>query len=136
MKVWTGFVLVLIAALAGCATAPLGGGKDWYTAWATAHNARAATPSMSGRTVRMILLPNIAGSAVRVKVENTMGEAPVVFSGAFIGVAAEGAAVREGSVARLTFGGKPGLTLGPGQGAYSDPVGFNVKAFEKLALSL
>lgn len=135
MKAWIGFVLVLIT-VTGCATAPHGGGKDWYTAWATAHNARAAGPSMSGRTVRMILLPNIPGSAVRVKVENTMGEAPVVFSGAFIGVAGQGAAVREGSSTRLTFAGKPGLTLGPGQGAYSDPVAFNVKAFEKVALSL
>jgi len=84
----------------------------------------------------MILMPNIPGNALRVKLENTMGEAPVVFSGAFIGVAGDGAAVRQDSITRLTFDGKPGLTLAPGQGAYSDPVSFNVKAFEKLALSL
>lgn len=126
----------LLVMLSGCATRPKDGEKDWYTAWATAHNARATTPAMSGRTVRMILLPNIPGNAVRVKLENTMGEAPVVFSGAFIGVAGEGAAVRPDSTARLTFGGQPGLTLAPGQGAWSDPLAFNAKAFEKLALSL
>ena len=131
----TGIVgIALVAALGGCATK--GGEKDWYTAWATAHNARAATPAMSGRTVRMILLPNIPGNALRVKLENTMGEAPATFSGAFVGVAGEGATVRPDSTVRLTFGGQNGLTLAPGQGAYSDPVAFNVKAFEKLALSI
>ena len=110
--------------------------KDWYSAWAMAHNARAATPNMSGRTVRMILNPSISGSRVRVKIENTMGEAPVVFSGATIGAAAKGAAVREGTIMRLTFGGQPQLTLAPGVGAYSDPVPFKVTAFEKLSLSL
>ena len=91
---------------------------------------------MVNRTVRMVLMPNIAGNSARVKLENTMGEAPVVFFGASIAVAGAGAAVREGSIVRLTFGGKAGLTLAPGQGAYSDSVSFNVKAFEKLALSL
>ena len=127
--------LAFLVALTGCATGQRQIGKDWYSAWAMAHNARVVTP-MTGRTVRMILVPNISGDALRVKVENTMGEAPVVFSGAAIGIAGAGPAVREGSVARLTFAGLPGLTLAPGQGVYSDPVSFNVKAFEKLALSL
>ena len=69
----------------------------------------------------MILVPNISGSALRVKIENTMGEVPVIFSGAFIGVAGDGAAVQEGSITRLTFAGEPGLSLAAGQGAYSDP---------------
>jgi lysophospholipase L1-like esterase len=120
MKIGVMVAAGLLVALAGCATGPRGGEKDWYTAWAMAHNARATAPAMSGRTVRMILMPSIPGNAVRVKLENTMGEAPVVFSGAAIGVASEGAAMREGSIARLTFAGKPGLTLAPGQGAYSD----------------
>jgi lysophospholipase L1-like esterase len=128
--------IVLVAMLTGCATAHRSVDKDWYTAWATSHNARATTPTMSGRTVRMVLLPNIAGTALRVKIENTMGEAPVLFSGAYIGVSGAGAAVEKDSVARLTFGGKPGLKLAPGEGAYSDPVSFSVKAFQKLSLSL
>src|SRR6185369_12971485 len=86
--------------------------------------------------VRMILMPNVAGNAVRVKVENTMGAGYVVFSGAYIGAAGEGAAVRPGTNVRLTFDGQPGLALSAGQGAYSDPVPFPVKAFDKLALSL
>ncbi len=127
-----GFLIVV----AGCATKQKGGQKDWFTAWAMSHNARATVPAMSGRTVRMILMPSISGTGVRVKLENTMGEAPVVFSSAYIGVAGSGAAVQEKSITRLTFAGKPGLSLAPGQGAYSDPVPFKVNAFEKLSLSL
>lgn len=135
MILWRIAAACLLAALTGCAGYK-SADKDWYTAWATSHNARATKPAMNGRTVRMILLPSISGNALRVKLENTMGEAPVSFSGAFIGTSAEGAAVAKDSIVRLTFGGRPGLTLAPGQGAYSDAIAFDVKAFRKLSLSL
>jgi len=131
--------VLLLSVVVGCASGERAGPvgqPQWFSAWATAHNARIASPAMSGRTVRMVLVPSISGNGVRVKIENTMGEAPVVFSAAFIGVAGDGAAVQPGSNTRLTFDGKPGLTLAPGAGAYSDPVSFNVRAFERLALSL
>ena len=136
MRISSIIAVGLLVALAGCATNQKVGEKDWFTAWGMSHNARATTPAMSGRTVRMILMPSISGNSVRVKLENTMGEAPVVFSGAYIGVAGEGASVQEKSITRLTFAGKPGLSLAAGQGAYSDPVPFKVNAFEKLSLSL
>jgi lysophospholipase L1-like esterase len=136
MKISRTVAGALFITLAGCAMNQKNIGKDWYSAWAMAHNARATTPAMSGRTVRMILVPSVSGSGVRVKIENTMGEAPVVFSAATIGIAGAGAAVRENTMTKLTFGGNAGLTLAPGQGAYSDPVSFRVTALEKLALSL
>ena len=108
----------------------------WFSAWTTSHGARQTTPAMSGRTVRMILRPTISGNKLRVKLENTMGEAPVVFSSAYIGVAGSGATIVPESNMRLTFDKHDGLTLGPGEGAYSNPVDFHVEAFEKLALSL
>ncbi len=136
MRISSIIAVALLLTVAGCATNQKVGEKDWFTAWAMSHNARATTPTMSGRTVRMILMPSISGNSVRVKLENTMGEAPVVFSGAYIGVAGKGAAVQEKSITRLTFAGKPGLSLTAGQGVYSDPVAFKINAFEKLSLSL
>ena len=136
MRISSIIAVGLLVTLAGCVTNQKVGEKDWFTAWGMSHNARATTPAMSGRTVRMILMPSISGNSVRVKFENTMGEAPVIFSGAYIGVAGEGAAVQEKSITRLTFAGKPGLSLAVGHGAYSDPVPFKVNAFEKLSLSL
>lgn len=129
-----GAAFVLLAPLAATAG---GGGKDWYTAWQTSHNAAQTTPSMSGRTVRMLLMPSISGTHVRVKVENTMGTAPVTFSAAYIGVSVgDSAGVKNGTNKQLTFDGQPGLTLAAGQGAYSDAIKFKVRAFEKVSLSL
>ena len=130
---WFGIALVLFASLAANA----GGGKDWYTAWATSHGSRQTTPEMSGRTVRMLLMPTLSGTHVRVKLENTMGESPASFSSAYIGVAVgEGPEVQSGTNRQLTFNGQPGLTLAAGQGAYSDAITFDAHAFRKLSLSL
>ncbi len=126
--------LLLVAALPAAAHAR--GGERWFAAWATSHGSRQTSPAVSGTTVRQIVRPTISGSALRVRVENTLGLAPVVFSGASVGVAATGAAVVPGSIRPLTFGGGAGLTLGPGEGVTSDPVSFHVEAFQELAVSL
>lgn len=138
MKFSSFAVLVLSLMLGGCATNPPGqksAEPGWYSAWAMSHNARVVA-NMSGRTVRQVLTPSIAGDSVRVKFENTMGEAPVTFSGASLGLTAQGAAIREGTLKRLTFGGQPGITLAPGTGAYSDPVSIKFAARQQLTLNL
>ncbi|MEQ1807312.1 MAG: hypothetical protein ABL900_18185, partial [Burkholderiaceae bacterium] len=113
------------------------GGADWQTAWATSHGAVQTTPDMTNRTVRMLLMPSISGTHIRVKLENTMGTKPVTFSAAYLGDAiGEGADVKAGSNHALTFDGLPGLTLAAGQGAYSDAIEFKVRAFRKVSLSL
>jgi lysophospholipase L1-like esterase len=129
-----------LLSLTGCASGVKAGGSagdaPWFTAWATAHDARAVSPALGGKTVRMVLVLSVSGTGVRVKLENTLGQSPVVFSSAFIGAEGKGAAVREGTNQRLTFAGKPGLTLAAGEGALSDPLPFAVKAFDRLTLSL
>jgi lysophospholipase L1-like esterase len=139
MRTSIAFAWMACTVLSACSSTPSGPdalreSRNWYAAWAASHSSRLTEPSMAGRTVRMILRPNIGGDGVRVKLENTFGQAPVVFSGAFIGLAGSGAEVR--SNARLTFAGQARLTLAPGQGIYSDPVAIPLKAFDKLALSL
>ena len=120
----------------------------WFSAWTVSHGARQVPTciTLSKSSFRMIVRPTVSGDHVRVKIENTLGQAPVTFSAAYIGVVDSGAALVPHSNVRLTFGGKPGLTLGPGpgttspppveSGAYSDPVRFKVKAFQRLAVSL
>ena len=130
-------LIACLLLLSWAATAGAAGGKDWYTAWAASHGARQTTPDMNGRTVRMLLTPSVSGSHVRVKLENTLGEAPVTFSAATLGVPmGDSAEVVPGSLRLLTFEGRTGLTLAPGQGAYSDAIPFTAVAFSKLALSL
>jgi lysophospholipase L1-like esterase len=91
---------------------------------------------MNDSTVRMMVRPSVSGETLKIKLENTVGMAPVTFSGAFIGEAAGGGAVVAGTNRRLTFGGRPDLTLAPGAGAWSDPLPFAVQARQQLAVSL
>jgi lysophospholipase L1-like esterase len=125
---------VLLAAAAMDAAAR--GGQNWFSAWTVSHGARITTPNLTGGSVRNVVRALISGDAVRVKIENTMGQAPVVFSSAYIGKLQSGASLVPGSNRQLTFGGSPGLSLAPGAGAWSDPIEFDVEAFERYAISL
>jgi len=119
-------------------------GGNWFTAWSVSIGHRMGStftganfaPDVSGTTLRMVVRPSIAGGAVRVRLENTQALTPVTFSAAFIGALGTGAALLPGTNRRLTFDGKPGLSLAAGAGAWSDPVKFRVEAFQRLAVSL
>jgi lysophospholipase L1-like esterase len=108
----------------------------WFSAWTVSHNARQTMPDLSNSTVRMFVRPTVSGTSVRVKLENTLGQMPVSFSSAYIGLADTAASLVAGSNKRLTFSGRTNLTIAPGEGAWSDPVALEVKAFQRLAVSL
>ncbi len=125
-----------LAVQAALGSAAPGAAPQWYSAWTAAHGERLTAPATSGTTVRMIVRPTISGQAVRVRLENTRGQAPVAFSGAYIGQVQEGAALVPGSNTRLTFGGQTGVMLAAGAEVVSDPAPFTVSAFTLYAVSL
>jgi lysophospholipase L1-like esterase len=108
----------------------------WFSAWAAAHNVGLVVEGLNGGSVRLIVRPTLSGQSLRVKLSNTRGNTSAVFSAAFVGVAGSGAAIVSGTSRRLTFGGTQALTLAPGESAWSDPVSFDVRAFQRLAVSL
>jgi lysophospholipase L1-like esterase len=108
----------------------------WFSAWAAAHNVGLGVPGLSGGSVRLIVRPTLSGQSLRVKLSNVRGNTPALFSAAFVGVAGQGAAIVAGTNRRLTFGGADRLALPPDESAWSDPLPFEVKAFERLAVSL
>ena len=112
------------------------GGEEWFSAWTVSHNVPATGPALSSSTVRMIVRPTISGNELRVKLENTVSTTPVSFAAAYVGVLDSGADIVPGTNRQLSFGGSSALTLGPGEGAWSDPVKFHVKALQRLAVSL
>jgi lysophospholipase L1-like esterase len=117
---------------------------NWFTAWSISIGHRMGTaftganfaPDVSNSTLRMIVRPSIAGEAVRVRIENTQALTPVTFTAAYVGTTGTGAAVVAGTNRRLTFGGRPTLTLAAGESAWSDPVTFHLDAFQRLTVSL
>lgn len=139
LRPWLKVAVLLAAPLLlflAAADAVARSGQQWFSSWTVSHGARLTTPVLTGSSVRMIVRPTISGNAVRVKLENTLGQSPVVFSAAYIGLLQAGAAVVPGSNTQLTFTGSFGVSLAPGAGAWSDPVNFHVRAFERYVISL
>lgn len=128
--------VVAVASAAAMALAVLAQEPRWFSAWAAAHNVGRVVEGLNGASVRLIVRPTLSGQSLRVKLTNIRGETPAVFSAAFVGVSGSGAAVLAGTNRRLTFNGTGSLTLGPDESAWSDPVPFDVKAFQRLAVSL
>ncbi|MBI4885524.1 MAG: hypothetical protein HY824_00375 [Acidobacteria bacterium] len=128
--------LIVSVALLAPAAARAQGQARWLAAWTVSQNARQTMPELSHSSVRMFVRPTVAGPSMRIKLENTLGQAPVTFAAAYVGVAGDGAAVLPGTNRKLTFSGRGDLTLAPGAGAWSDPVAIDVKAFQRVAVSL
>lgn len=76
----------------------------------------------SDQSFRMIVRPDVWGAQTRIRLSNALGYRPVTFDAVFVGLQLSGSAVVTGSNAPVAFGGKPSVTVPPGQSAWSDPV--------------
>ncbi len=127
-------------------------GQDhWVATWTTAQ-ALNPPPAMQGgppaaqqspavrgfnnQTVRMIARVSIGGKRLRVKLANAFGARPVALGGARVALRAKASELVPGSDRALTFGGKPGCTIGPGMVILSDPVDLSFAPLADLAVSL
>src|SRR5688500_14184922 len=139
MRGYAAVAMSCLVGLSACTGAPLTNipsGK-LIAAWSVSQGRIAEqAPALSNSTVRMIVRPTIDGTAVRIKLENTIATTPVTFAAAYIGVLDQGAELVSGSNKQLKFAGEAGVTLAPGAGIYSDVVTFPVRAFQRLAISL
>jgi len=129
-------VVLIVAVAAAIAVAVRAQEARWFSAWAAAHNVGLVVDGLNGGSVRLIVRPTLSGQSLRVKLTNIRGNTPAVFASAYVGVAGSGAAVVPGTNRRLTFKGADSLTLAPDDSAWSDALRFDVKAFQRLAVSL
>lgn len=126
------------AAVSGCQ------GEHWVGAWLAAPQASSLgraddvdgpARTFVDQTLRMIVSPRTAGDALRVRLGNRHGIAPVVVDAATVGLRRAGAALVPGSVRALTFAGESSIVIAPGAEVTSDPLFAPVRAFEDLAVS-
>jgi lysophospholipase L1-like esterase len=109
----------------------------WATAWGSSMQGLApATQSVSNATVQMIARSSIAGTMVRVKLENTFGLEPLTIGETYVALRNRGVSLVAGSNQRLTFSGSPSVTIPAGGRVLSDPVALAVEAQQDLAVSL
>ena len=135
-SLWSLPTLVLALCLA---LAPLGvaqaKGEDWYAAWGTSQQGLDPTV-LADTTLRMIARPTLAGTQVRVTLQNTFGASPLVVGSAKVGVRINGAQLAPASNTAVMFGGSSSVTIPAGGAVTSDPVDFSLQAWQDIAVSL
>ena len=91
---------------------------------------------VSNQTLRQLVRVGLAGSQLRIVLDNRFGSTPVNIDGASIGRQDVGATLKAGSIGTVHFHGKPRVTLAPGAVVHSDPVAMDVHPGEVLGVSL
>jgi lysophospholipase L1-like esterase len=110
-------------------------GTDWVTAWGASQQSL-GQEKISNASARMIARVTLPGDALRIRLDNSFGKTPVTFGHVTLGPRARGAALAEGLVKPVTFGGKDGVTIPAGGTVQSDAVAMHVDAEQDIAVSL
>ncbi|WP_215546168.1 SGNH/GDSL hydrolase family protein [Amycolatopsis sp. CA-230715] len=136
---------VLTTGLLGATTAeaaPAGLGL-WTGTWASSPQAPGtglgenwSVQGFAEQSVRQIARLSAGGPAVRVRLANTYGKAPLRVTGATVARSGEGAAVREGTVRPLTFGLARSVAIPAGGEIVSDPALLPVSPLDRLTVTL
>jgi len=80
-------------------------------------------PAIGARdqSFRLILRPDIWGSAARLRFSNVMGARPLTIDGVYVGLQDSGSGILPGTNVPVRFDGQGSLTIAPGAMAWSDP---------------
>jgi lysophospholipase L1-like esterase len=143
-----------LAAIAVLVVVPLGGiavpslaesrAVRWSGAWTAAMMRPSAAPwfgtwaeeGFRDQSLRQVIRLNTGGTELRVRLSNAQGGTPLRVTGATVGRAVSGAAVRPGTVHSLRFGDTDSVTLPPHGAATSDPVPMRTSPREQLTITL
>jgi lysophospholipase L1-like esterase len=109
-------------------------GPTWVAAWQASPQAVPPAQPLAGRTLRMIVRPQVTGSQVRVRLSNRFGSVPLPLGTVSVARAATGAALVPGTVAPVTFAGPS--VVPPGGELVSDPVPVAAEAGRAIAVSV
>ncbi|AUY48223.1 SGNH/GDSL hydrolase family protein [Streptomyces sp. CB01881] len=118
--------------------------QHWSAAWAAPMMHPSAAPwfatwagqGFDHQTVREVVRLGTGGKAVRFRLSNAYGTAPLRLTGASVGRAADGAAVVPGTVRPLHFDHGDSVVVPAGGEVLSDPVPLPVAARDRVALTL
>jgi lysophospholipase L1-like esterase len=132
---------LLLVAPSGIASATTSAADHWVGSW-TASPTDSVTPVdaagfpvpevLANQTLRMIVVPHLGGTQLRLHFSNRFGYAPARFEDVTIGI--EGPA-SVSDITSVTFGGRDEVSVPEGQDIVSDPVAFKFTAFTPLAVS-
>ncbi len=111
--------------------------QQWVAAWGSSMQSVSPTTwTVTNATVRLIARSTIAGTEIRVRLENTFGDTPLTIGAASVGFQRNGSALVVGSSRPLRFDGSPSVTIPAGAFVVTDAVPLTVEAEQRLAISL
>ncbi|WP_411098459.1 SGNH/GDSL hydrolase family protein [Streptomyces sp. x-45] len=111
------------------------GRNAWFTSWASSQQGLAPTP-LRDQSMRMITHLSQGGDAVRIRVQNTFGAAPLTVDAATVAHSAGKDAETQGRPLPVTFDGRREVVIPPGGEVWSDPTGLRTAAQDDVAVSL
>jgi lysophospholipase L1-like esterase len=136
-----GVGVLIFAACAALAASTLPGRAQqpaperWVTAWGTSMQAL-GTNAVTNATVRLVARVTVAGDAVRIRLDNTFGQAPLRVGKAYVGLRNQAAGIVPGSNTPILFAGASSVSVPAGGTMVSDAVALKVLARQDLAVSL
>lgn len=112
--------------------------KKWITVWGTAPSRPPITPAQYARdiTLRYVITSTVRGERLRVTLSNTCGQEPVTVSKLTVAPVIRGGETNPSRCVALTVNGESRFVCPAGGDAVTDPVPFDVKAGDELAVSL
>ena len=138
------FVLT-VALLFGAAFSTSAANEDgkWVCAWGTAPTEigidgyENITAFIGNVTARTVITPSANGSKLRIRVTNFYGNDVMKLTRVTVAKSLGGSKIDESSVKIVTFNeGQPFVNVPAGRELYSDPVTYDVKAGEEIAISI
>ncbi len=129
-------LLLVLCAITIHATA-----QNWIGTWATAPQTvvKSFMPynnNMSNRSVRQVVKVSIGGETIRLKLSNIFSTEPVVIRSIYIAHAKDSFAIDSKSAKYLKFDNKYKVTIPAGKSIVSDPLAFNLKPLERVAITI
>ena len=93
-------------------------------------------PTFSAQTVRQIVRLSLGGDALRIKVSNLFGTAPLTISGVHVARSMADSSIDVSTDFAVTFGFQNSVTIAAGTEVYSDSVPMTTTPLESIAISM
>ncbi|MGN0446958.1 MAG: Ig-like domain-containing protein [Acutalibacteraceae bacterium] len=138
------FAAVMLLCILSVFSVSAGNTDDkWITAWGTAPTEigidgyENITAFIGNVTARSVITPTASGTKLRIRVSNYYGNSEMTLTRVTVGKSTGNANVDPSTVKIVTFNeGHQNISVPAGKEYYSDPVTFDVKAGEDIAISI
>ena len=131
--------LLLLSLGSAAVSAQTHNDERWVSSWATSPSSIPGTEpalDVADATLRLIVHSSAGGSALRLRLSNYHGQAPVQIGEVAVALQAHDSAIEPGSSTPVSFNGRRSVTIARGATVFSDPISFAVPPARNLSVSL